>query len=77
MANKLDYINMQNMKNLYKGLRRLTEKERSFLADKYHHKDGRRTDKQVSAQYGISEKEYRKERVVIEKKLHEMVQGDL
>lgn len=66
---------MKNMKNLYKGLSQLDKEERSFLADKYHHKDGRRTDKQVSAQYGISEKEYRKERVAIERKLHEMVQA--
>lgn len=65
------------MKNLYKGLSKLTKDERTFLAEKYHHTSGKITDDEASKVSGLSKKEYTKERVKIERKLHELIIDDM
>lgn len=72
-ASKLDYVNLENMKNLYQGLSKLTNEERSLLAEKYHHQKGKMTDKEVCKGKGYDEKSYTKKRLSIEKKLQELV----
>lgn len=68
---------MKNTKNLYKGLSKLTKEERTFLAEKYHHTSGKITDDEASKVSGLSKKEYTKERVKIERKLHELIIDDM
>ena len=76
-ADKLDYINFENMKNLYKGLSQLTQTERQFLANHYHHKTGKITDSKGSDLTGISLKDYRKQRRKIETKLNGYIKPEM
>lgn len=74
LGDQLDLVNRTNMKNLYLGLSKLTEEERRFLADKYHHKSGRKTDREISKLHDIPERDYQKKRKAIETKLNGVIE---
>lgn len=59
----------EKLKELYTGLALLTEEERNFLYEKYFC-EGKKSDKTMGEQYGLTEKKYRKTRLSIEHKLY-------
>lgn len=61
------------LKELYTGLAKLTEYERTFLYKKYYHERKKPTDKTMGEKYGLTEQEYREVRISIEDKLYKAI----
>lgn len=61
---------LRNFKLLYTALSQLSPEERLFLAEKYHtDKSKRLNDQQLADKRGLTIKEYRQQRIAIEKKI--------
>lgn len=75
MTERMNKDDKEGLKALYTGLKELSEEEYRFLWEKYYLSTGPRAiaDKYMAKEYGMEEREYRKNRLDIEEKLRENV----